>query len=350
MMLGPSAPWLQRPSNGQPIPLVAPCITDQDRRYLRDRIDNGLLENETEVTRFEQAFAERVGCRDAVAVNSGTSALMIAVRLIKRDKRHFTIPTYTCAASWNAVMGAVCFGLSSQVQYLADSYFDVQTARMTQDDADVLIHMFGTETLTAEQPIIEDYTLSLGGVQYVDGVGVCSTSASKMISTGRGGLIFSDDNQWLEHARELAYYDQQPNGRRASLSLGMTSLQAALGNSQLGQLDTFIARRRELAHRYSERFTKAGIECPDPDCGSVFFRYLIAVHDPASKVAQLAERGIEAGRGVYPPLHQLAGLSDDKFPGATESVNRLLSVPVHPSITDRQADYIAEHVVQVCAP
>jgi dTDP-4-amino-4,6-dideoxygalactose transaminase len=122
-----------------------------------------------------------------------------------------------------------------------------------------------------------------------------------------------------------------------------------LGTSQLAQLDEFILRRVLIAEHYTHTFWDAGIECPDGDPDNAWFRYLIAVDEPGSKVEQLVERGIEAGRGVYPPLHRLAGIKDDRFSGATWCVNHLLSVPVHPSLTDNQVEFIAEQVVQVCA-
>jgi perosamine synthetase len=324
------------------IPLVAPTITRRDRDYIAHSVYNGLLDNEREVRRFEEEFAAYVGCADAVAVCSGTAAL----RLASWEGNKLVVPTYACSAIYNAT-GDVA---------LIDSHFNVRTATMQQSAPPlvnairVVVHAFGTRTMSGEREI-EDWTLSLGGVDKLRGdIGVCSTHASKMISTGRGGLVFGNDQAMLDEVRDLAYYDQTPNGMIGSNSLGMTSLQAALGLVQLRQLPEFIARRREIAAAYSERFAAVGIECPDPDCGSVFYRYLIAVDDPAAKVAELALGGIEAGRGVYPPLHQQLGLPDDEFPGAMRAVNSLLSVPCYPALTDKQVRYIAEQVVEVCAP
>lgn len=325
------------------IPLVAPCITSLDRHFVAGRALSGLLDDEFEVARFEEAFADRVGCEWAVAVNSGTSALILALYALRLRERIVEIPSWSCTALRIAL---------DDCERLVDTEWNVRRASARWlhriESPAVLPHMFGRATAhSAKSEVIYDYTLSLGAVRHHIGLGVCSTSADKMISTGRGGLVFGNDPELHERVRRLAHYESHTD---FGFSVGMSSMQAALGNSQLAQLDSFIERRRELAARYTDAFRPAGIECPDADCGSVFFRYLIAVQNPDRCVMALASKGIEAGRGVYPPLHQLAGLPDDQFPGTMQAVNSLLSVPVHPSITDEQADHIIESVKEVCAP
>lgn len=327
------------------IPLVAPTITTQDRGRLYDRIDAGLLDDEQEVALFEEAFAARVNCKHAVAVCSGTTALQLA--LLALDVRLVSVPTYGCVALRNAAVAAGC-GIR-----FVDSHYDVASATLTQEAqvtrAQIVMHAFGNPTwFTADGPTVEDYTLSLGAVPELRGdLGVCSTHQSKMISTGRGGVVFGNDRALLDRVRDLACYDNVNPAREGSQSLGMSALQAALGVAQVGQLDAFIERRRDLAVFYTERFSPF-MMCPTSFEGA-FFRYLIRVTDPAAKVAELAKRGIEAGRGVYPPLHRMIGLPDDRFPGAVDAVNSLLSVPCYPALTDKEADFIAESVVEVCA-
>src|SRR5262252_7321036 len=103
------------------IPLVAPTITGYDRQYIRQRLAEGLLEDETEVARFEEAFCDLVGCQAAVALCSGTAALAVAYGLIGFDR--LVLPTYACSALRNAASDIPC--------EFVDVSFDVVSATAT---------------------------------------------------------------------------------------------------------------------------------------------------------------------------------------------------------------------------
>lgn len=363
------------------IPLVAPKITDRDRRYIARRVDEGLLNGgRAEAESFERAFAARVGRAGGVAVNSGTSALHVALRALGVGPGdEVVIPTYTCVALLHAV---ACCGARA---VLVDNSHDVargqfgvpvETFRGALTDstrAIIVSHMFGTIAPVPDGfgiPVIEDFTLSFGAVEAdrhagsLGIIGVCSLHESKMISSGRGGMIVADDEALLQRLRTLVDYDAElPTWRTRSASslhgtfeplssLGMSELQAALGNSQLGQLDDFIRERQALARRYTARFRSVGIDCPDvpDDSSNVFYRYLVSASGKASQaVGRLRTAGIEAGRGVFPPIHVLAGGNDADFPGATWCTEQLVSVPVHPSLDESSVGTIERGIVRVLA-
>jgi dTDP-4-amino-4,6-dideoxygalactose transaminase len=111
----------------------------------------------------------------------------------------------------------------------------------------------------------------------------------------------------------------------------------------------FVQRRRALAHLYTERFAKAGVTCPEPEeCpDNVFFRYLIDGARPCVPLLEdLLRVGIQAGRGVDPPLHQLLDLDDNEFPNTSACARTLVSVPLYPSLCDDQAAWIAEEILK----
>ncbi len=369
------------------IPLVDPCYTNVDRDEIGICLGNwSLFDEKFQVEQFEEEFAAYVGCVGGVAVNSGTNALIVALEAWGVAETHsfavdVSMPSYTCRALLDA---ASAIGVEPE---LYDNHCDVARAQfslkvedVTAGDVVVVPHMFGTDAnLGFVEGLIDDITLSLGAVQSPH-IGVCSFHRDKMISTGRGGVIVSQDTGFLERCRELAYYDTallsgserngvqgepatgvhsafaeqrsdpESNGYRPAFSFGMSGMQAALGRSQLRQLPWFIERRKEIAARYTEVFSQAGMETPDSDVQSVFFRYIVGVRAPDVAVRRLADLGVECGRGVDPPLHRLLGLPPKDFPGAEECYSKLLSVPVHPSLTDEQVAYITEQVLATCAP
>ncbi len=324
------------------IPLVAPTYTRSDALV-------SLVDDDRYVRAFEEEFAAYVGCAGGVAVNSGTNAIVTVLRALEWDVGVY-VPSFSC----RALIDAVELADAGEV-FLVDNRCSVEFADFSPngyaiDYIGILPHLFGTVAeMTCYELGFHDLTLSLGADFGEIGCGVCSFHRDKMISTGRGGIIVSDNEAFLERCRELAYYDQPRNGSYSpAFSFGMTGMQAALGRSQLRQLPGFIERRKEIATKYTAAFSGAGIQTPDPDVDSVFFRYIVGVDDPAGAIVELSLLGVEAGRGVNPPLHRLLGLDPESFPGAEECWSRLLSVPVHPGLTDAQVEYVTEQVLEVC--
>lgn len=317
------------------IPLVAPHITWEDREYVKGRIDEGLLADESEVRALEEAFAERFGYLRAFAVSSGTAALTVAIASMVEAGTDLAIPTYTCEAVLLATRRAGCSPV------LVDNYCDIQAAdfhMIAPDEPSVLPFMFGRAPASLPHRAIIDLTLSLGVEHIPTNLAVCSLRGDKMLSAGRGGMILVP--------AEWALLTDALRGRTASYAMSAT--QAALAMSQLSRLDEMIARRRELAAYYTDQLRPHGFECPDITDDNVFFRYLIGVLDPARDVMLLAEHGIECGRGVNPPLHQMLGLPPDEFPGAEECFDRLLSIPVHPGVRERRR--VVDAVLATCTP
>lgn len=363
------------------IKLVQPVITETDTAYLCERMQAGLLDDEREVERFESEFARRVGTREGLAVNSGTSALHVALHALGVGPGDEVIlPSYTCVALLHAVHAC------GATPVLADNTCDVRHAdfhispeairqRLTSRTKAILVsHTFGT-LLPVHQidfgvPVLEDFTLSLGAevsgrpAGSLGTIGICSLHHSKMITCGQGGIVVSNDPELMARARRFATYDAPMEAWRTTApdllrgryepaaSYRMSALQAALGSSQLRQLNEFLAHRWCLAGKYTAAFEAAGVCCPlvPSDRSNAFFRYMIRLNQPVVPVIErLREKGIQAGRGVYPPLHALLGLPEEDFPGATECVQSLLSVPVHPAIVEPDADRIISCTLETLA-
>jgi perosamine synthetase len=366
------------------IPLVQPTITGIDRRDLRSFVAKGLAESpQGAIEKFEREVAASLGVAGAVAVSSGTAALHLALMALGIGERdEVIVPTYTCVSLLHAVhaCGARAVPVDNEVSLedyqLAPTLKQIERGVTRRTKAVIAVHTFGSVARVVSEsrlgvPMIEDFTLSLGArlrgrlVGSWGNLAVASLHASKMISAGQGGIVASQDKRLLEKVRELSSFEGKVIGwRRMSesrlrgtytqaLNYQMSGLQATLALSQWKQLPRFIKRRLQLARRYSETFAKLGISCPSvPEDGSnVFYRYLISVPGKVNRLIDaMAREDVELGRGVFPPLHLLLGLSDKQFSGAMECAGSIISVPLYPSLSDAAAtrllDSVGRHLTQ----
>jgi dTDP-4-amino-4,6-dideoxygalactose transaminase len=322
---------------------------------------------------FEQDFSEFLGVPGAVVTNSGTSALVLAMAVLEIGPGdEVVLPTYTCLAVLNAVrqMGAVprladntCDAAAMDYNATAASLRRVVDRRTR---AIIVPHMFGVPAeidaiARLGPPVIEDITLSLGARHAGRAVGawgsvsVCSLHASKMMACGEGGILASATAGLCEKARWLngweaeqvaARLQQEVEPYRLRYNFHLSDIAAALGRSQLRKLTSMIARRRELARRYTARLSPLehlGVPAV-ADRANVFHRYLVAVPEGRvpGVIRRFAAAGIEAGRGVFPPLHRYLRLAPEEYAGAERAVRTLVSIPLYPSLSDEEADVILD--------
>jgi perosamine synthetase len=351
------------------IPLTSPCLDEDDLQAMQEAVRRGAI-TEGEITRsFEEDISQFLGVSGAVATNSCTSALVLALAALEIGPGdEVALPSYTCLAVLNAVVQAGATPrLADNCCNVADMDYNVtaETLRVVttpRTKAIIVPHMFGVPAdlepiLGLGLPVIEDITLSLGATYHDKPVGawgdigVCSFHASKMIACGEGGVFASKNPELVAKARYLnGWAGEQPAARlsneveryRLRYNFHMSDVAAALGRSQLRKLPDFIRRRRGLATRYTTQLqTIRGLEVPAVDARSnVFQRFLVAIlhGNVVDVIRRFAQVGIEVGRGVYPALHQFLAIRKDVFPMAEWAVRSLLSIPIHPALTQEQAE------------
>jgi len=332
-----------------------PTIGPEDLSAVAESLASGQLAQGAGVRRFEERIAAACGRRDAVATNSGTSALHLALLgLGIGPGDEVLVPSYTCVALLHAVR------LVGATPRLAD--VDPQTYNLTAAEARraltpatraiIVPHMFGlpadVPALAALGiPIIEDCAQAIGAthrgrpVGGLGTVGIYSFYATKVLTTGEGGMLVADDPRLLDLARDARDYDGRPTFA-PRFNYKMTEFQAALGLSQLERLPRFLARRRALAACYGERLAAAGVARPavPPECGHIFYRYVVRVDDAARLAGGLERRGIEAKRPVFSPLHRYVG--EDGFPHTDEAMRTALSLPIYPSLADADVETVVD--------
>ena len=163
-------------------------------------------------------------------------------------------------------------------------------------------------------------------------------------------MVLTDDQSIAEHVRDRRDYDNR-DGFVQRFAYKITDMQAAMGRVQLRRLPAFIARRREIALRYTQALTGLPLSLPDSEA-QVFFRYVVSTPLRAELESHLNEAGIEAKRPVYKPAHHYFQDGDPKigvsllasYPGADRAHDEALSIPIYPSLSDAEVDTVIESV------
>lgn len=341
------------------IPHARPWLgRDEEEAALRV-MRSGRFAPGAEAARLEAIMARLAGASDAVAVSSGTMALILALRALGLGARdEVAIPSYCCAAVLHAVRAA------GSRPRLCD--IDPGTLALDPEDlalrsspalrAVILVHPFGVpipiEPFRARGLlVVEDCCQAPGATDRGQPVGargdaaVFSFAPTKMITgAGPGGALAASQARVVRSARDLAGHDEKDDDRPRLNGL-MGDLHAAIAAVQLGRLREFRERRAALAARYDAAFASLPFGRPRIPSGveAVTSRYLIRLGGAQSLRERLEARGVIARRPVHRPLHRLLGLNES-FPVTDAAHEELLSLPIGPAFSDAEIDRVIEEV------
>jgi len=347
------------------IPIASPVIGEQEKAAVLRVLESGILAQGPTVEAFEAAFAERLGVRHAIAVESGSAALLVALLAhgVGEGDEVITTP-FSFIASANAVLFA---GASPRFADIRDDDFNIDPHLIEQKitprtKAIIPVHLYGHPCRMDEIAaiarrhgllIIEDccqaHGASLGGRPVGSfGTACYSFYPTKNMTTGEGGMVTTDDDDLAAQARILRNHGQSERYLHESIGFNwrMTEVAAAIGLAQLDRLEEANARRRANARRLNEGC--AGVVTPTERaaCHHVYHQY--TVRAPARRdelLNHLREHGV--GAVVYYPMpihHQPAYRRlgyRDALPVAERLSAEVLSLPVHPSLTEQDVETVA---------
>lgn len=337
------------------IPHSRPTLpTAEEWAEVTGRLTPGWAADGPCVRTFQSAVAPWLGAQEGIAVNSGSTALQLALLAVGvRPGSQVAVPAYCCAALLNAISGAGARPLL--VDSVPGGYHlsvDDLARRWTSDvSAIVAVHMFGdpVDLVPLQQfgvPVIEDCAQSLGATRRgrftgADGaLAIGSFYATKVMTTGHGGMVTSTDSRLLAAVMNLTEYDNRDDWQ-PRFSVGMSEVQAALGLWQLERLPGFFARRRTIAAYYTERTVgKLGITPANQwatEAEPIFYRFTLRAHEADTAFRLLRERGIDAKRPVYQPLHHYLG---GNYPQAELAHEQIVSLPIYPTLTDAEVETV----------
>lgn len=334
-----------------------PTVGVDDVRAVSEVLESGHLSEGPRVAAFEEAVALRLGARGGVAASSGTAALGLALQALGiAPGDEVVLPAYACSALGHAVRFAGGSPVLADIRDdLALDPEDVARRLSGKTRAVVVVHPFGHPVPLAQYlewglPVIEDCAQALGATFHgrpagsQGAVAVCSFYATKMIASGEGGMLVSRHENVLRRARDLR---GGRCGTPGAFNHKLSDLAAALGLAQLRQLDSFVARRREIADRYDAAFAETALRIPKREISAepCFSRYVVRVPAEASLfVGTLRWRGVEAKRAIADPL--VATADPDDFPEAARAFEECVSLPIYPSLDDGEAEHVVAAVAE----
>jgi dTDP-4-amino-4,6-dideoxygalactose transaminase len=197
-------------------------------------------------------------------------------------------------------------------------------------------------------PVIEDCAQSIGATYYQRPVGTIGVAAlfsfyaTKVITTGEGGMVVCNSEDIAARIRDLKTYDKRED-YKVRFNYKMTDIQAALGIVQLQRLESIIRRRKAIAEEYNRAFNSCDLKLPPTDAGRIYFRYVLGLRmDSMPWIRELARMGIVCDRPIHFPLHRNLKLGG--YP-VTENVwGQSLSIPIYPTLTDDEINRIIDSV------
>lgn len=291
-----------------------------------------------------------LGLPPGVAVSSGTAALHLALLgLGIGPGDEVILPSYVCVAPLHAIQYVGATARLADVD--PDTYnldpLDVRRRLTRRTRAIIVPHQFGLPAdldaiLALGLPVIEDCAQAFGA-RYRDrpagsfgAVSVVSFYATKLLTTGEGGMLLSRDRRLLNRIRDRRDYDER-RGHVVRYNYKLTDFQAALGRSQLRRFPAMLARRAAIAGRYRRCWADLPIGLPGVDTTRTHAYHRFVVSVPASAVAfarRLVALGVTARLPVFRPIHTTLGLGG--FPGSTHAFRHGLSMPLYPTLTSQE--------------
>jgi perosamine synthetase len=366
------------------IPVNEPLLDGNEGHYLQECIDSGWISSEGPfVKRFEDGMAQRIGRCHTVAVSNGSAALEAAVAALGLGPGDEVIlPTFTIISCAAAVVraGAVPVAVDCDPATWNMSPEQVAAAITPRTRAIMAVHIYG---LPAEMnailglanahglKVIEDAAEMHGQTYHgrpcgsFGDISVFSFYPNKLVTTGEGGMLLTDDEALADRCRSLRNLCFQSERRFVHEELGwnlrMSNLQAAVGVAQLERLDEFVARKRQIGRLYRERLRGIeGIELPlaSTDAAeNIYWVFGVVLEgtipfDAAEAMRRLAARGIGTRPFFWPmheqPVFRRMGLFDGVHcPVAERLARRGFYLPSGLGLTDEQVDRAANALGEI---
>jgi perosamine synthetase len=343
------------------IRLASPDVGEAELAEIREVLESGQLTMGAKVAEFESLLAASAGTDHAVAVSSGTAALHVAVLALGIGPGdEVLVPAYTFPATANVVALAGARPVLVDVDPETMNLDPADAARRVtaRTKAVLAVHLFGRPARLEELPdlpVLEDAAGALGATRRgrpcgsLGALACFSFHPRKIVTTGEGGAVTSDDAELAERVRSLRHHGWSPSASYDDMPLPafnyrLSDVLCALGLPQLRRLEQLLEAHERVAAGYAERLAALAALLPAADPGDRhgLQAYVIQVERRDEVMEALRAQGIQCQIGTY-ALHRLGAYRDQgPFPGADAVYERALALPLHPRLTEAELDRVGE--------
>jgi dTDP-4-amino-4,6-dideoxygalactose transaminase len=331
------------------IPHSKPFLDSSDANSVNKVLESAYLSTGPLCQRFAQKTARLFDKKFSIPTQSGTDALALALFALKQKPgSEIAIPAYICSALLDALK---LNGLIPKPLDISKSALAIKTELVNEQKQNISAvigaHLFGIPAPLhkIEHPVlIEDCAQTINAE--IDGIKtgttgiltVCSFYATKLLTTGHGGAVITDNIDLHTRMTNNINHDNNPSWR-PHFHFQMSDFNASLGLSQIEKLDALLKKRREIALRY---YTALGTPKHFHSSES-YSRFIIIAEDGAEKLIEKFNYvGIEAKRPVYKPIHRYLNLPKKDFPNAEWAYSHIVSIPLYPAMTELEIEYIQQ--------
>ena len=355
------------------IPVCEPYLRGNELLYIEDCLRTNWISSKGKyIQEFEEKFAAYCGCKYGVTTTSGTTALHLALATLNIGKGdEVIIPTFTNVATMFATMYT---GAKPVLVDCDPLTFCIDANRIEEKITDetrciLPVHIYGHPC--DMEPILElsmKYNLyvvedaaeahgaeykgkKVGGLSHI---GCFSFYANKIITTGEGGMLVTNNAELADRARllkDLAHIHAKGFWHQeVGFNYRMTNMQAAIGLAQLEKIDDYIEKRRSIATLYNELLEDVnGIDLPIEKewAKNVYWMYAIQTRNREELAIRLLEKGIET-RPFFIPMHQQPMISDNgSYPIANEISKRGLYLPSGTGLPVKDIMYVCDSIKEI---
>ena len=372
------------------VPFHRPSIGEEEIAEVVDSLRSGWLTTGPKVERFQREFAAAVNARHAVALNSATAALHLALEAVGvRTGDDVIIPTYTFTATGEVVtyLGARPVLADIRADTLNIDASTIEPHLTSRTKAIVPVHI-GGQTCDMEPildlararglAVVEDAAHALPASYKGQPVGTMgdvtafSFYATKTITTGEGGMVTTERDDYAARMKLMSLHGLSGDAWNRYSARGhwyyevvdfgfkynMTDMAAALGLRQLERMSAFQQRREQIAHRYNDGFGDLDTCCVPRDAGygmHAWHLYVLELNLEALAVGRndvverLRQKGVATSVHFIPlnlqPVYQRTyGYQPGQFPVAEAVFERACSLPIYPGMTEEDVEHVIDAV------